>query len=564
MPSVAEYIESNRELIVERWSQQAGKAEAAKGLRAAELIDTLPEYLGALAMLSRRREQTIAEATRSRLEETHISLRLRLGYSQAAVLWEYALLGEVITALWMSLPRDRHPSPSDVGLLFEELQAAMDHTVKVFSGQSLEDMQADKKNLRRLELLSRSGLEEAASTTPPGARISALLSVIQEAMQADGAALLLTTGGDGYVRLAASLGLGAAEPNSYAAPISGENLCARVARSPVPIHVPNIAEADIEAPPSLRASGLRSVLGVRLWPHGTLLGVVHIGVVQMRAFSPTERRRLETLCDHVAGLLQVTRLTESLHEANVWLRRERELLHRERELRERLVSVLAHDMRGPLSTVKLSAEVLVRSPSSEDRVAQLAQRIANNADRIDAMIRELLDASRLGAHEKLELHLAECDLGDLAAELVDQLGLEFGRRVELQRDGALRGVWSAVDLRRAIWNLITNALKHGDTDTTVTVRVRGTPAGATLSVHNFGPPISSETQQRIFEPFVRGGHERGDALGWGLGLAAVKTCVAAHGGQVRLDGSTAAGGTTFTLELPLDSRPFAGAEEISA
>jgi signal transduction histidine kinase len=75
-------------------------------------------------------------------------------------------------------------------------------------------------------------------------------------------------------------------------------------------------------------------------------------------------------------------------------------------------------------------------------------------------------------------------------------------------------------------------------------------------VHNWGNPISAEDQKRLFRPFSRTqGARASGQKGWGLGLTLVQGCAVAHGGRVDVQ-STPEGGTTFTLDLPLDARPF--------
>jgi signal transduction histidine kinase len=118
-------------------------------------------------------------------------------------------------------------------------------------------------------------------------------------------------------------------------------------------------------------------------------------------------------------------------------------------------------------------------------------------------------------------------------------------------------MWSPDELRRSLWNLVTNALKYGAPATTVTIAIRRVDDSAVISVHNEGEPIPAEEQPLLFEPFGRARRaEAGRVRGWGLGLTLVRGCVEAHGGRLELS-STAEGGTTFAMWLPLDARPFA-------
>ena len=131
-----------------------------------------------------------------------------------------------------------------------------------------------------------------------------------------------------------------------------------------------------------------------------------------------------------------------------------------------------------------------------------------------------------------------------------------GDRFALSGDPSVQGIWSAEHLRRIVTNLATNAAKYGAPDTPVELDVHATDAGATLSVHNAGNPISADELPRLSEPFSRTHSSRQSGIaGWGLGLALVKGSVEAHGGSVSVQSSPRKG-TTFTVALPRDARPF--------
>ena len=119
----------------------------------------------------------------------------------------------------------------------------------------------------------------------------------------------------------------------------------------------------------------------------------------------------------------------------------------------------------------------------------------------------------------------------------------------------MRGFWSSDELRRALWNLATNAVKYGASDKPITISVTRTAQGAQASVHNWGRPIPRDEQNELFRPFSRThAAQVGGQKGWGLGLTLVHGCAEAHGGRVSVE-STEEAGTTFRLELPLDARP---------
>lgn len=204
----------------------------------------------------------------------------------------------------------------------------------------------------------------------------------------------------------------------------------------------------------------------------------------------------------------------------------------------------------------MSAQVLVQRPDRLDERRELALRIDRNLERADRMIRDLLDANRIRAGEPLPLQLEVCDLAAVVREVFEELSATHGERFVLRAEDGVVGHWSADLIRRALWNLGTNAVKYGAADTPITLGARRTDGGAQASVHNLGPPLSPEEQQQLFRPFSRTRTaQAGGQQGWGLGLTLVLGCALAHGGQAYVQ-SAPGTGTTFTLELPLDARPF--------
>lgn len=107
------------------------------------------------------------------------------------------------------------------------------------------------------------------------------------------------------------------------------------------------------------------------------------------------------------------------------------------------------------------------------------------------MVRDLLDTSRIQAGQPLPLRLDDCELTAIARDVVEELNNGHGERLQLDTRGEIQGVWSPEELRRAIWNLATNAIKYGAPDSLVTVRIARVDRGARISVHNRGNPIFS-------------------------------------------------------------------------
>jgi len=227
----------------------------------------------------------------------------------------------------------------------------------------------------------------------------------------------------------------------------------------------------------------------------------------------------------------------------------------ERELRERFVAAFSHDLRTPLTAVKMSTQLLTRRWAEAPPEAQkITSRIAENIDRADQMIRDLLDVSRLKAGENIQIEIGYCDLRNIATDVLGDLSTIHGNRFTLQADKPIKGFWDSKGIRRILENLCGNAIKYGAPDRAITVSIDQTEEKVEIRVHNEGNPIPPEIQSKIFEPFRRASSvETRKPRGWGLGLALVKGLTEANGGTVRLNSSPDTG-TIFTVILPNDAR----------
>lgn len=231
-------------------------------------------------------------------------------------------------------------------------------------------------------------------------------------------------------------------------------------------------------------------------------------------------------------------------------------LEQEREVRERFVLALGHDLRNPLTAAKMSAQILARRETDTAGLVRGTSRIVNSIDRAERMIRDLLDANRIRAGQKLQIKAERCDLNEHLPSMIEDLVAIHGNRFELMTEGKLEGFWDYESLRRAFENLATNAIKYGSDYDPITISVIGSATSIEVQVHNRGLPISAEDQAGLFMPFRRtASAQAGHQKGWGLGLTLVRGTAEAHGGSVRVV-SNVEQGTTFIMTLPLDAREF--------
>jgi len=220
-------------------------------------------------------------------------------------------------------------------------------------------------------------------------------------------------------------------------------------------------------------------------------------------------------------------------------------------MRERLAATLSHDMRNPLSLIVTATEFIARSPDI-DEARRMAVRIQVGAKRMQLMLAQLVDVLTFERAAKLPLVLTEFDIRDLLESTAQQFNIGGDERIKISA-GSVVGQWCRSSLYRALENLITNAIKYGDGGA---IRIKAAAEGGRLmlSVHNTGHPIDEGQRERIFEYLRREG-QGGLTEGWGIGLPYVRSVAEGHGGSVAVD-SSAAAGTTFIIDIPVDCRPY--------
>ncbi|MET0292730.1 MAG: HAMP domain-containing sensor histidine kinase [Steroidobacteraceae bacterium] len=222
------------------------------------------------------------------------------------------------------------------------------------------------------------------------------------------------------------------------------------------------------------------------------------------------------------------------------------------DLRSRLAATLTHDLRGPLGAASNYIHLIERAGASSADAARYCQGALRNLNRVRQMIDDLLDQSRVRAGETLHLRFEASELRAMVDEVLTDLRAAHGDRFRFTPSETIEGVWCSDALKRALTNLLENAVKYGGRSMPVTVTLSELQGNVYIAVHNEGPVIPEAQRENLFAHFRRGSE---DSQGWGLGLAGVKEIAAAHGGSVSVE-STAEEGTTFTLQLFRDARRF--------
>jgi signal transduction histidine kinase len=219
-----------------------------------------------------------------------------------------------------------------------------------------------------------------------------------------------------------------------------------------------------------------------------------------------------------------------------------------REIQELFMVTLTHDLRGPINVVKMGTQLTLRRLERGDSHIDVAVRMLGAITRLDSMIQNLLDASRLRAGQSLKLEFEECDLDKLVFEVVEDLNFSYGERFVVVSDSKMNSYCSRKEIRRVIENLAINAVKYGEPNTPITLTLQQTATQITLTIHNQGNPIALDAQSILFQQFRRTTSAE-EQTGWGLGLFLVKSIIEAHQGTIAVE-STAEQGTSFIVKLP--------------
>ncbi len=225
-----------------------------------------------------------------------------------------------------------------------------------------------------------------------------------------------------------------------------------------------------------------------------------------------------------------------------------------------LSSSIVHEMRNPLSSIKMNVQALGNQVADDPVHAELAAIASQQVGRLEQMLNELLQYGR-----PLELHIATVPLAELAREAHEVIALAAGEkevRVRIQCEPPdLTAEIDREQMRRALSNLILNAIQVSPAGKTVTVRIAAAMRGAKqvrIVVDDEGPGLPAEPEEKLFRPFfsTRPG-------GTGLGLATVKKVLDHHAGGARAE-NRPEGGARFVLSLPQVRPPEPEAEEASS
>ena len=396
----------------------------------------------------------------------------------------------------------------------------------------------------QLEIVNRCA-RALSSSLELGEAFRRFVQEVRTALPFDRLALVLADGG--RARVIADAGLGEEEPqhSEWMRPV-GETVVGQLLRDGATIVNDDMAETP-RYPEELEIAGLglRSRVAAPLSIAGRTLGAISVSRVDPAAFTKDEVHLVTLLGRQVATAIENMRAFEAERAAG-------EELRRLSALRADFVSLVSHELRGPMASVVGCASTLRqrwRTLTPEQRESFLAL-IDEETTRLADLIGDVLDTSRVEAGT-FSYSFADVDLAELLEETVGVVDLgteEVTLRTRLSMPlPTVRG--DRERLRQLVMNLLTNAVKYTVTGDEVEVRAAATDGVVEVSVADNGPGITSEEQRVIFEKFGRGSRVGTSIPGAGLGLFIARSIAEAPGGALRVE-SRPGEGATFTVRLP--------------
>lgn len=315
----------------------------------------------------------------------------------------------------------------------------------------------------------------------------------------------------------------------------------------VPDAVLSAVARDAEHLRILRALGIKSHLIVPLVARGRALGALtFVAAESGRRYIAEDLTLAEDLARRVAVAIDNAQLYREAREAI--------------QVRDRFLTIAAHELRTPITTVRGNTELLLRRverasvPLDRAWLAERLRRLMTGVERLHALAARVLDLNNLQAGV-FDLAREECDLTAIVAGVVDRLQAALPPRSPTQlafrhSPEPVVGEWDPVRLEQVVVNLLQNAIKYQPAGGVVRVTLEATADEALLRIRDQGIGIAEEDLPRLFAPFARADTARKREIGGvGLGLYISSQLIRLHGGA--LDVTSVVGeGSEFTIRLP--------------
>lgn len=251
-------------------------------------------------------------------------------------------------------------------------------------------------------------------------------------------------------------------------------------------------------------------------------------------------------------LHEKTATQAALQQAQAELNLAYEKAQRRASFAEQMVAIVSHDLKNPLTAIKMASDILAHSERSSKEVKLLGH-ISQSAERAQRMIADLLDFALARVGRGLGISPAPVDLHTVTGLIVDELRVAFPQSTLVHQSiGSGSAHLDADRIQQIIGNLVANSVAYGDLKRPITITSRLEQQQTVVSVHNEGPVIPASLMAVLFEPMTRGTDTASDVRSVGLGLFIVREIAQAHGGHVSVNSSVESG-TVFDVYFPREA-----------
>ena len=421
--------------------------------------------------------------------------------------------GSVLGVLHVGSLRPRQFEEDDVDLLqlvADRAALAIDHA-RLFQSE-----QQARKRLEQVQTVTDVALTHLELED----LLWALLARTRDVLGVDTCTVLLIDGERDELVVRAALGI--EEEVGVRIPVGG-GFAGTVAAERRPVILPNLDHAHV-LNPILRQKGIRSMLGVPLIVRGEVIGVLHVGTLELHEFTDADVELLQLVAERAALAIEKARVHEEMVRLD--------------QMKLNFVAIASHELRTPATSVYgILTTLRVRGHELQADVrSELEETAWHQSDRLRRLIEQLLDLSRLDA-SAIEVQpqplVLEKTLRDIAKGSAD---------VHLHVDPGLAVVADPLVIERVVANLITNARQHGAPPVHLYAEQRD--RHLRICVEDAGTGVPEKLVPRLFERFERGS----ESGGTGLGLAIAKAYANAHGGDLYY--APEAKGARFEFVLP--------------
>ena len=327
----------------------------------------------------------------------------------------------------------------------------------------------------------------------------------------------------------------------------------RVARTGEAAWVNDLAEATDYVPNSHQT---RSLVVIPILREERVIGVIDLESMEHASFSSDDVAFVKLMASHAAIAIENARLFEQAKNAN--------------DAKSEFMRIATHELKTPMTSIKGYTKLIQMGAVGElsEKQKEFLTIVTNNVDRMDRLVQDLLDVSRIEAG-RIRLEIQDVQMRDVIDEVITSVKTEIEDRHLNLRVGVEDLPKLRADYRRMVQimtNLVSNAYKYtpegGEISVLAKPHENGKVKGISITVRDTGYGISKEDQASLFTNFFRSSDQNiRNEPGTGLGLSITKNMIESHGGEMTFE-SELGQGSSFTFTLPLVSKVPQGVEVI--